>query len=401
MSKNSREGTYDCKPNTVSFSTVIDSWARSGADDAAQKAEAILILMEKGGADARPNTVSFNSCIHAHARSEAMDKAVRAEALVNRMEDLYEAGNTDVRPDVWTYQSLLSAWSTSKVWGAPQRGEEILRMMDSKYKAGDDAVKPNAHCFTASITAWSKSFEQDKARSVYRILQYMNKLYADGNDDAKPNVVAYTAALNACAYPETSENEEQLRQYFDIATLILEELNISEFGAPSYLTYATFLQVCASCLADSDERDRVVRRIFDECRQDGQVGDAVIQKLKKRFPSMYHEFLKDDIGRHGEELRSKHLPKAWRRNVAGERHSNHHPKRKDYADIDKEDVSKLKVISRSRGSRGFYSKEISSNRGRGRQAAGEKESSREEGRKGDGEESEGENGSFDEGTVIL
>lgn len=391
MSKNSREGTYDVKPNTISFSTVIDSWARSGVEDGAAKAEAILKLMEREGAVARPNTVSFNSCINAHARSDAMDKAVRAEELVNRMEDLYEAGNQNVRPDVWTYQSLLSAWSTAKVWGAPQRCEEILKMMDNKHKAGDDAVKPNAHCFTACINSWSKSFEKDKARSVYRILQYMNKLYADGNFDAKPNVVAYTAALNACAYPEASEDDAQLRQYFDIGTLILEELRMSPFGQPSYVTYATFLQVCANCLPEGEERDRTVRRTFDECRQDGQVGDAVIQQLKNRFPSLYGDIFSKDIGRHGDELRSKHLPKEWRRNVTGERRSAFHPKRKDYADIDRDDVSKLKVISRNRGSRGFYSKEMN----KGKEGADAGEGIRKE------EHTTVESGSFDEITVIL
>ena len=286
-----------------------------------------------------------------------MDKALKAEKLVDQMEILHNQGFCDAKPDVWTYQSLLSAWSTSKVWGSPQRCEEILRMMDAKFKAGDDAVKPNAHCFTAAINAWSKSYEDDKARSVYRILQFMNKLYVDGNTDCRPNVVAYTSALNACAYPESSEDEAALRQHFEIATLILEELRMSEFGDPNHLTYATFLQVCLNCLRDGEERDRIVHRTFDECRRDGQVSDAVMRKMR-HFPSLYLQFFSKELERHGEDLQANHLQKEWRRNVRGERRLGKVKRKKSHVDLDRDAAVKLHAVSRARGTRGFYSKEM-------------------------------------------
>lgn len=362
MNKTSRERPdLNIKPNTRSFSTVIDCWAKSGVEDAAKKAEAILALMEKEDSDARPNTVSFNSVINAHSKSHSMDKAVRAEALVNRMEELYQAGNLDVKPDVWTYQSLLSTWSTSKVHGAPQRCEEILEMMDNKYKAGDLGLKPNGHCFTATINAWSKSLEKDKARSVYRILQHMNKLYVEGNEDVKPNVQSYTAALNGCAHPEAEEDESELRQYFDIATLILEELRMSGLGKPTYLTYAMFLQVCANCLPDGEEQTRVVRRTFDECKRDGQVGDAVLQRLRTHFPELYSELLAEYIEKYDHaEFQSKDLPKQWRCNVSGERKMLSQTKRDENAKVERSSISKLKSIGRSRGARGSYSQEMAS-----------------------------------------
>ena len=363
MSQTSKERPdLNIKPNTRSFSTVIDCWAKSGAEDAANKAEKILALMEKEDSNARPNTISFNSVINAHAKSYSMDKAVRAEALVNRMEELYQGGgNLDVKPDVWTYQSLLSTWSTSKVHGAPQRCEEILHMLDEKYKAGDTDLKPNGHCFTATINAWSKSLERDKARSVYRILQHMNKLYAEGNEDVKPNVQSYTAALNGCAHPEAEEDESDLRQYFDIATLILEELRMSGLGKPTYLTYATFLQVCANCLPDGDEQTRVVRRTFDECRRDGQVGDAVLQRMRTHFPELYSELLAEYIKKYDyADFQSKHLPKEWRCNVSGERQMSPQTKRDKSAKVERNSIAKLKSIGRSRGTRGLYSKEMAS-----------------------------------------
>jgi hypothetical protein len=357
MFKTSRERPHlQIKPNTRSFSTVIDCWAKSGVKDAADKAEAILALMEKEGSGARPNTISFNSAINAHSNSINMDKAIRAEALVNRMEELCQSGNLDVKPDVWTYQSLISTWSTSKVYGAPQRCEEILRIMDAKYKAGDESLKPNGHCFTAAINAWSKSREKDKARSVYRILQHMNKLYVEGNEDAKPNVQSYTAALNGCAYPEGEADATELRQCFDIATLILEELRMSGFGKPTYLTYATFLKVSASCLPDGDERTQVIRRTFDECKRDGQVGNAVLQRLRTHFPELYHTLLTEHRQGTG-ELQSNDLPKEWRCNVSGERGTPSRTKRNQNAKVERNSLLKLKAVRRSRGARGFYSKE--------------------------------------------
>jgi len=55
------------KPDTVSFTSVIDAWAKSKDPDAPQRAEIVLNRMQElfksGYPDMKPNTVSFNSVL--------------------------------------------------------------------------------------------------------------------------------------------------------------------------------------------------------------------------------------------------------------------------------------------------------------------------------------------------
>jgi hypothetical protein len=80
-----------------------------------------------------------------------------------------------------------------------------------------------------------------------------------------------------------------------------------------------------------------------------------------QFPALYNELLAEQIRKYGTDgpVRSKHLPKEWRRNVSGE-HKTPVTKLYQNVKIEKKSISKLKAIGRSRGARGFYSKEMAS-----------------------------------------
>ena len=70
---------------------------------AAKRAEAILERMqelyEAGNVDIKPDTISFSTVISAWAKSGDPAAAKRAEAILERMQELYEAGNVDVKPN--------------------------------------------------------------------------------------------------------------------------------------------------------------------------------------------------------------------------------------------------------------------------------------------------------------
>jgi hypothetical protein len=86
MQKQYKEGTTDVQPNTVTFNTVIDAYAKSQDPSAPEKAEALLYRMEAehkaGNMDAKPNVISFNTVINAWAKRGDTDGAQRAEAIL-------------------------------------------------------------------------------------------------------------------------------------------------------------------------------------------------------------------------------------------------------------------------------------------------------------------------------
>jgi hypothetical protein len=66
MEKRFRDGDHDFKPNTRTYTSVIDAWAKSGEKGAARRAEQILNNMitrfeAAGDPDVKPNVHTANA----------------------------------------------------------------------------------------------------------------------------------------------------------------------------------------------------------------------------------------------------------------------------------------------------------------------------------------------------
>ena len=83
-------GHTQWKPNNKAYSSVIDAWAKSSADDARERAEQIfrrMIDLSDNGqdVDARPNNSTFNAVINAWAKSKD-GGALGTERVLRTME---------------------------------------------------------------------------------------------------------------------------------------------------------------------------------------------------------------------------------------------------------------------------------------------------------------------------
>lgn len=127
MNDKYKSGDEDCRPDQVTLNTIIACWAKVsalGSSDiarhnctAAERAEAILTFMEmmfyKYGVDSmKPDSYSYNTVIDAYAKSGFPR---RADNVYNRMHKHFmERGDQDIRPDGYTFTALRSAWQRSK-----------------------------------------------------------------------------------------------------------------------------------------------------------------------------------------------------------------------------------------------------------------------------------------------
>ena len=220
MDQLSKERDTVVRPDNISFNTVLHAWSRSDSKWGAKRAEAILKHMDKLYAASksksksnsnsnnnddddnvnvvvvRPDTVTYSTCINAWARAAAshnfdqndgISPARNAEAILRRMEHVYQTGtNLRAKPNLLAYNTVLNAWSKSGEPGAAKQACAILETMEEK-----PGITPDVYSFTSVIDACAKAGD---ARMAETILHKMESLYnATGDISVKPNIRSYTS----------------------------------------------------------------------------------------------------------------------------------------------------------------------------------------------------------------
>jgi pentatricopeptide repeat protein len=207
------------KPNTFTYTAVIQAYANSGAPGSPQRAEALIERMidkcQRGDDSVRPTARTFNAVIHAYGKA---GNAERAASVFARMERLYESGVAEAKPNAFNFNALISAWANCDLPASAQRAEEVLERMERLYKAGDVDVKPTTVSFNAVIDAFAKSGEENAAQKAELLLRHMYDIYEAGNVEAKPNTRSFNSVINAWAKsrdPNAASNAAELLELME------------------------------------------------------------------------------------------------------------------------------------------------------------------------------------------
>ena len=102
------------QPSRLRFNTVLDAWAKTKGNTSAENAHTIFNRMEELSQmheDLYPDTISYSSVISSYARSGRDDAGDRAEELLQRSLKLYNEGQYRLKPDSITFISILDALS--------------------------------------------------------------------------------------------------------------------------------------------------------------------------------------------------------------------------------------------------------------------------------------------------
>ena len=155
------------RPDTFSYSTVLQVLARTGA---ANEAQALLAEMEASPI-CQPDALCYSFVIHALAnqnrRHGNQQTALQAESILNKMVELNnghcpkdsEGTNSTVlhhtQPNSYTYEGVIAAWAHSRTGtrGA-RRAAAILDHMVLLHQQGTHGVKPLTVCCNAVLLAW-------------------------------------------------------------------------------------------------------------------------------------------------------------------------------------------------------------------------------------------------------
>jgi hypothetical protein len=177
-------------------------------------------------------------------------------------------------------------------------------------------------CAIQVINAISKSKNAGKAQKALRVLRKMDILYRAGNKDARPNEITYTAVLNSCAFPATLDAKTR-KKALDTAMFTLKELQDSQsYGQPNQVTYGTYIKACRNLLEDDEVLRRdVIKKAFEECAKDGQVGRMVLNYVPNDvvFEVLASYYVGTTIpGGNSRRITLQSIPDEWKCNAREE-----------------------------------------------------------------------------------
>ena len=197
------DGSKHIGCDIISFNTVLNCWAKLGNP---QRADALLSrlehLLDIGVLPFGPNSVSFATVISSWANSKLKRAPYECEALLDKIEGLCDEDDdgsvSEITPTIHMYAATITAWSRSKRSDAAHRAEQVLERLERLYKSKkDQLLKPNSVLYTAIIQCWGRSKDEDALDRAEAIFERMKE---SGDLDMMPTEHTYSALLNAYSY---------------------------------------------------------------------------------------------------------------------------------------------------------------------------------------------------------
>ena len=284
---------YHVRPTCQSFNVMIDGWAKSGLPESANRAEALLDMMEKrcrgGDLSTAPDAYSYTSVLNAISRDKyERAKASWAEHVLQRMEMMHEEGLVEA-PTTPVYNAVLNVLITSSDIAASKvlfakmgklrntRSYNIMIKSYSSYVENSDGtlssfarpskakallyqmeqsnmLTPDVVSYTTVICAYSRSNVKRKAMKAFGILR---KAIDAG---IKPSIYTFNGVLTACAHTYIKEEKVQAFTIL-VSTLIM----IRQWTKPDDTTYRVLLKACERLLpVDEARKKQVLGLVFRE-----------------------------------------------------------------------------------------------------------------------------------------
>ncbi|CAJ1954433.1 unnamed protein product [Cylindrotheca closterium] len=273
------------EPNIATYTMILD--AASRCPDPKERidfSESLLLRLIKEASASRdsrvrPTVVTFSTVINAYARSGNQEAAERAEKLLKLSQSMYEEhGWTDAEPNAVVYTSVVNAWARA---GNPNRAQQILKeMYEDSMLNGKAQMRPNLWTFNTVLSAWSKSSEKNAVESMEKLLGTMKDLFEQGILETRPDTVSYNCLLHALARRRRSIPDAPVMA----ESLVSEMLQLSkEFEdrsiAPNEISYTALFKILNSTKSvDLSKRAEYwVKQMNSKVLGDGFVQDQLKQ----------------------------------------------------------------------------------------------------------------------------
>ena len=264
-------------PNRITYTAVMSSLAKAGKPEKAERIlNSMMMAYQSGNLDLKPDTVSFSSVMDGWARLSHVDKpyaADRALALLERMKALEKEG---MGPNARTYTSVLSAVAKSGTWEACEDARKILQSMEEEYRDGNESLKPTAIHYNTVLHAYARSPRADKALKAAIFLKGM-KRHPDPN--CHPDTISYNSLLMSCA--NAFGNEELKQRSFSIAMKSFQTVMYNRGKVRP--TSTTFVHFCKASrrLVNRPQQKVLLQKTLKLCCDRGMLNHVVVLQAQQ------------------------------------------------------------------------------------------------------------------------
>jgi hypothetical protein len=269
----------DTKPDEISYSICANAWAHSKPDrNSAIRAEAILRRMidlhelGSGGIGPVPEP-AFTSVMNAWGRSKADDAPERVMSLLKLTQEFSKASNQSFSMPEVGYTILITAWQNYASQQAPHTvtkllcGDKILQVLTAMEMVG---VKANAPTHNATIMAL---LEVSPTNAMLYFLEVEEKFR---NGQAHIDTRTFNCGLNVIATSNKPDGAEQAMAVLErMVGYSQQQGHTSKTGVrPDMYTYNISLKILSR--SSSNDAARKANQLLEEMERSPHVKPSYI-----------------------------------------------------------------------------------------------------------------------------
>ena len=254
-----QQGELHVKPNVITYTTCLSSYAKcTNSTNKVQEIFQKLLTMyrESQDKDFCPTTTTFNTCIAHYAR---LPDPIQAESILDMME---QSQYPTAVPDTTTYNTVMNAYCKSDEPDKDAKVMSLFSRMEQQTGIEPDSITYNTILDTLSRVAKHDHTAADKA---YQLLQKMIQLSQENetNSNIQPSNISFTSTLNCYARQHHTDLEKAKKIFHQIMDLYAKKKD-SRYKPDEHL-FATFINICAN--SSSNNKRQALREAIQAFEQ--------------------------------------------------------------------------------------------------------------------------------------
>lgn len=177
MEELSDAGNVNVHPDTFSYTTTIQAFARSRQP---QQAQEIFHRMTRK-TNLQPSRLTYTALMSAYAKSGQPE---RAHEILQDMTKAYQSGNIiELKPDTAAYSSVIDGWAKVASIDRPEAAKEAMALFDIMQKKANEGMRPNAQTYTSLLTVFAKCGTGEWCEMAHTMLLDMEQMYYETGDE--------------------------------------------------------------------------------------------------------------------------------------------------------------------------------------------------------------------------
>jgi hypothetical protein len=318
------------KPDSVSFTTIIQAYCKLRDKEAADNAYRVLRLREHFCDTDRSMNVQasdYTNVINKYGRHYNVKKS---EEILNRLLLQAELHSKIKIKDnlfhpiklgkdfVMAFNSVLKNYSS--VAERLDVIDKVTSILDDMYI---ELCKPDGYTYHYILTAISKSSNRSKKERVYELMDAMlegiiqRSVSGSGRKSFRPSIEHFHIVLNGCKHAKDHVDP--------LTTAILRYRQIRDNSwniKPTDETYGIMIEIFKKHFRDEESRNDAMSRLFLDCCKDGNLSEFCVRSFRDGFTSQqdFDNLLKDTlqstehIDTSLDTIHIESLPHEWTRN---------------------------------------------------------------------------------------